>query len=377
MSNQEQQVVPKEQYLRHLYYDPDSNVAFSSIANIWRKIKEDGVTIKYKELKEFLQEQPTYTLHKRELKKFQTRKVIVSYLDQQWQCDLVDMQKFSKTNKGYNYILTVIDILSRYAWAKPLKHKTGEEVVEQFKIIFKEASERSSGDEVTVPEKIQFDDGKEFYNKKIYALFDEHNIDHFSSRSEKKASIVERLNRTLKTRMWKYFTANETEIWYDVIDDLVNDYNISFHSSIGMTPTEARKEENSDTVWYNLYGDFLLHDFGKPKFKINDHVRISKYKTIFTKGYLPNYTEEIFKVNQVIYTKPFVYKLSDLMDEELDGYFYEQELSYVPNPDDIEYKIEKVIRRKTVKGKKMALVKWKGYSDKFNEWLPASEIKNL
>ena len=367
MSNKEQQVVPKEQYLRHLYYDPDSNVAFSSIANIWRKIKEDGVTIKYKELKEFLQEQPTYTLHKRELKKFQTRKVMVSYLDQQWQCDLVDMQKFSKTNKGYNYILTVIDILSRYAWAKPLKRKTGEEVVEQFKIIFKEA----------IPEKIQFDDGKEFYNKKIYALFDEHNIDHFSSRSEKKASIVERLNRTLKTRMWKYFTANETEVWYDVIDDLVNDYNISFHSSIGMTPTEARKEENSDTVWYNLYGDFLLHDFGKPKFKINDHVRISKYKTIFTKGYLPNYTEEIFKVNQVIYTKPFVYKLSDLMDEELDGYFYEQELSYVPNPDDIEYKIEKVIRRKTVKGKKMALVKWKGYSDKFNEWLPASEIKNL
>ena len=356
-----------EQYLRHLYYDPDSNVAFSSIAHIWKQIKEDKKKIKYQELKEFLEEQPTYGLHKRELKTFLTRKVMVSYIDQQMQCDLVDMQKFSKANKGYNYILTAIDIFSRFAWAKPLKRKTGEEVVKQFKVIFDDA----------IPGKIQFDDGKEFYNQKIYDLFGKHDIEYFSSRSEKKASIVERLNKTLKTRMWKYFTANETEVWYDIIDDLVNDYNNSFHSGIGMTPTEARDPKNSDTVWYNLYGDFLLHDFGKPKFKVKDHVRISKYKTIFTKGYLPNYTEEIFKVQQVIYTKPFVYRLEDLLGEDVDGLFYEQELSYVPNPDEIEYKIEKVIRRKTVKGKRMALVKWKGYPDKFNEWIPAEDIKSL
>lgn len=356
-----------EQYLRHLYYDTDSNVAFSSIAHIWKQIKKDKKDIKYSELKAFLEEQPTYGLHKRELKTFLTRKVMVSYLDQQMQCDLVDMQKFSKTNKGYNYILTAIDIFSRYAWAKPLKRKTGEEVVSQFKVIFED----------TVPEKIQFDDGTEFYNQNIYDLFDKHNIEYFSTRSDKKASIVERLNRTLKTRMWKYFTANETEVWYDNLDNLVNDYNNSFHSGIGMTPTEARDPENSDTVWYNLYGDFLLHDFGKPRFKVDDHVRISKYKTIFTKGYLPNYTEEIFKVQEVIYTKPFVYKLVDLLKEDVDGLFYEQELSFVPNPDEIEYKIEKVIRRKTVKGKKMALVKWKGYPDKFNEWIPSEDIRSL
>ena len=82
-------------------------------------------------------------------------------------------------------------------------------------------------------------------------------------------------------------------------------------------------------------------------------------------------------MQQVIYTKPFVYKLEDLLSEDVDGYFYEQELSPVPNPDDIEYKIEKVIRRKTVKGKRMALVKWKGYPDKFNEWIPAEDIRSL
>ena len=101
---------------------------------------------------------------------------------------------------------------------------------------------------------------------------------------------------------------------------------------------------------------------------------ISAYKTIFTKGYLPSYTEELFKIKQVIYTKPFVYKLEDLQAEEIDGYFYEQELSFVPNPEDIEYKIEKVIKKKTLKGKKLALVKWKGYSDKFNEWIPLEDI---
>ena len=191
-----------EQYLRHLYYDSDSPVAFSSIANIWRQIKKDKKDIKYKELKSFLEEQPTYTLHKRELKKFQTRKVMVSYIDQQMQCDLVDMQKFSKTNKGFNYILTAIDIFSRYAWALPLKRKTGDEVVSQFKVIF---------DDV-IPEIIQFDDGKEFFNNKIYDLFKKHNIKYFSSKSEKKASIVERLNRTLKMSVGLSNTLNNCTI---------------------------------------------------------------------------------------------------------------------------------------------------------------------
>ena len=357
----------KEQYLRNLYFNPKSPVSYSSVPKLWKQIKADKKSIKYKELKDFLSDLATYQLHKPISKKHSYRKTMVSYIDQQWQADLVDMQKLEKDNNGYRFILTVIDIFSRYAWALPVKSKRGVDIRDSFKIIFKEAK----------PEKIQFDEGKEFYNKDFKDLLTKNDIDWFSSYSDKKAAIVERFNKTLQGRMYKYFTQKETNKWIDVLDNLVMGYNETFHSSIGMKPVEARKEENSGTVWFNLYGAHLQHEFGDPKFKIGNSVRISKYKTIFAKGYLPNFTEEIFKIKQIIFTKPIVYQLEDYQNEVIDGYFYEEELSYVPNPDQIEFKIEKVLRYKTVKGKKYGLVKFRSYSDKFNEWLPVSEIKKL
>jgi len=356
-----------EQYLRDLYYNPESPVSYSSLRNIWRQVKEDKKHIKHKKVKEFLQNQPTYQLHKTSVKKFPFRKTMASYVDQQWQADLVDMQAYQKDNKGYRFILTVIDILSRYAWAKPLKSKRGDEVKDAFEDIFKEA----------MPEKIQFDEGTEFYNRHLKELLEQNSIEWFSTKSDKKAALVERLNLTLKKRMWKYFTAKETHKWDDVLDDFVKDYNHSYHSGVGMKPVEARKEENEGDAWYNLYGVHLVTTFGEPKYKVGDSVRIAKYKSVFAKGYLPNYTEEVFKVKQTIFTQPIVYKLEDYQNEDIEGYFYEEELSYVPNPDDIEYKIEKVLRYKTDKGKKYGLVKWKGYGQKFNEWIPVSQIKAL
>ena len=108
--------VKKEQYLRDLYFNPNSTVAYSSLSKIWKKVKEDKKLIRYKEVKEFLEELPTFQLHKPIVKKFIFRKTMVSYTDQQWQADLVDMQKFEKDNKGYRYILTIIDIFSRFAY---------------------------------------------------------------------------------------------------------------------------------------------------------------------------------------------------------------------------------------------------------------------
>ncbi len=368
----------KDSYLRELYYDPKSPVAYSSIRNIWKHIKNDeNMNIKYKELKEFLPQQPTYTKHKKDVNKFIRRKVMVSFIDQQWQADLIDMRYLeeenvpeghsAKPNQGYKWILTIIDIFSRYAWARALKSKSGSEVADKFKNIFQESQ----------PLKIQFDEGKEFYNRSFKELLNKKGIEYFSTKSDKKAAIVERFNKTLKNRMWKYFEENETKTWIHILQDLVHGYNNSFHSSIDMKPIEARNPDNSEIVWYNLYGAFLTNEFGEPKYKIGDRVRISKYKHTFHRGYLANFTEEIFKIKNIIYTKPIVYKLEDLQNEDIEGYFYEEELSYVPNPDQLEYKIEKVLKKKTVKGKKYGLVKWKGYPDKFNEWIALSEIKKL
>lgn len=356
-----------EQYLRGIFYNPESDVSYSNISQLWNKIKADNKKIRYYELKQWLQEQPTYQIHKKILKDYTTRKVMVSYIDQQWQADLIDMKSLEEYNRGYFWILNVIDIFSRYAWSIPIKNKTGIEVTNAFKTIFKE----------TIPEKIQFDEGKEFYNRHLKKLLADNDVEYFSTQSDKKSSVIERFNKSLKSRMWKYFTANETYKYIDILDDLVKGYNNSKHSSIEMKPIEARDPENSEIVWNNLYGAFVTHDFGEPKFKVGQHVRISKYRKTFEKGYTPNFTEEIFQIKNIILTKPFVYKLHDLKDEEIIGYFYEEELSLVPDMDKIEFKIDKVIKTKKIKGKQYSLVKWRNYDDKFNEWILSSNIKDI
>ena len=136
------------------------------------------------------------------------------------------MRSLSQYNDNFNYILTVIDVLSKYAWAIPIKRKTGDFVVEAFKKIFKERK----------PKLLQTDHGSEFIGKKTQALFQENDIKWFETYNTVKAQIVERFNRTLKDRMYKYFTANDTKRWVDVLPDLVYNYNNSYHRSIKMTP---------------------------------------------------------------------------------------------------------------------------------------------
>jgi hypothetical protein len=199
---------------------------------------------------------------------------------------------------------------------------------------------------------------------------------YFSTHAGQKASLVERFNRTLKSRMWKYFTANETRKWINIIQNLVDDYNNTYHRTIKMTPIEASRPENSLTVWHNIYGAYLAEKYGTPAYKVGQTVRISKYKSIFDKGYLPNYTEEFYKIKEVKLGRPTVYMLEDLKGEAVDGLFYDGELSPYNETDETTYKVEKVLGKKTVKGKKFVLVKYKGWPDKFNEWLPAENVTN-
>lgn len=152
------------------------------------------------------------------------------------------MQSFSRYNKGTTYLLTVIDTFSKFGWLILLKDKTGKTVAEAFKIIFKSRK----------PEKLWTDKGKEFYNTKVKSLFKTHNIELYSTENESKSSIAERWIRTMKEKMFQYFTAHSTNKYINVLDDLVNDYNNTKHSSIGMTPVEASKEKNSAKVFQAL-----------------------------------------------------------------------------------------------------------------------------
>ena len=172
--------------------------------------------------------------------------------------------------------------------------------------------------------------------------------------------------------MWKLFTVQGNTMYLDMLPKLVKQYNNTKHSSIKMTPVEASNKKNEGTVYFNLYSN-TEQLTSKPKFKIGDKVRINKYKRkVFDKGYTPNWTEEVFIVDKIQYTNPITYKLKDLNNEEIKGSFYESEL--LEAKQDV-FRNDKVIRRDYKK--KKALVKWKGYNDDFNGWIPIKDLKNI
>ena len=235
-----------------------------------------------------------------------------------WAADLVEMQKFSKWNKGVKYLLMVIDVFSKYGWIRVLKDKKTETVSKAFEDIFK--SKRK-------PRMLWTDKGSEVISKHFKDFLKREGIKLYHTENEEKSSVVERWNKTMKNRMWKMFTVNNNTVYWDKIDKLVDDYNNARHSSIKMTPVEASKKKNESKVWSNLYGDLIYLKPNKSKFLIGDRVRISKYKRkVFDKGYTPNWTEEIFVIDKVLPTKPVTYSIVDLMGEEIKGSFYEQEL---------------------------------------------------
>ena len=198
------------------------------------------------------------------------------------------------------------------------------------------------------------------------------NITLYSTENEEKSSFCERWNLKIKTKMWKQFTVQGNTVYLDILLKILKQYNNTKHSSIKMTPVEASKKKNESTVYFNLYGDMELLA-SKPKFKIGDKVRISKYKRkVFDKGYTPNWTEEIFLIDKIQSTNPITYRLKDLNNEEIQGSFYEPEL--LKAKQDI-FRIDKVIRRDYKK--KQALVSWKGYSDDFNSWVPLKDLQDV
>lgn len=354
--------------LNNVYYDLENPACYSGIENVYREAKKQDKDIKRNDVVNFMAEQETYTLHKPIRRKFLRNKTRASGVDTDWQIDICDLQKLKEVNKGYAYILTVIDVLSRYAWAEPLKSKSPEHCKIAFgKII--------SGDRK--PWRLYSDHGLEFYGKPFQHLLKSEGIEHYSPKNEDiKCAIVERYNRTLKTRMWKLFTAQRNYCWIDKLPDIVAAINNSPHRAIGMAPAQVSRS-NEQQVYETLYGESPKREY---KFCVGEQVRISKYKHIFAKGYLQNFTTELFTIAARYSHNVPVYSLKDYNGELIDGKFYEEELVKVVKGDDV-YRVEKVLQRRTVMskdgqgpGRKQLFVKWDGYPDVFNQWIDADAV---
>ncbi len=334
------------------YYNLSHPLAYSG--SLSRLTKGD------RELESWYRSQPTYTLHKATKRRFPTRKYISSGLDHLWQADLVDMQQFKQQNKGYSYILTAIDVFSRQTWAAPLKTKHASEVIKGFEKIFRTRK----------PLKLQTDQGLEFENRQAQTFFKKRGIHHYTVKSVYKAALVERFHRTLRSRMFRYFTKKGTRQWWDVLDKLLTGYNNTPHRGIAnQTPASITKE--TETVEWERQQKLLTKPVKPPKLMVGDTVRLQKAKKTFDRGYTPNWTEELFKINAVdTRYSPITYKVEDDDGEVIEGKFYAPELQKVEPV----YRIESVLKSKTVKGVKYHQVKWVGDRYPHPEWIRADSI---
>ena len=256
------------------------------------------------------------------------------------------MQLLNKYNKGIRFLLCVIDIFSKYAWVVPLKDKKRISIVKAFQIILKQSSRK--------PNKIWVDKGSEFYNAYFKKWLRGNDIVMYSIHNEGKSVVAERFIRTLKSKIYKYMTSISKNVYIDKLDDIVDEYNNTYHTTIKMKPIDVK-----DNKYINANKEMNNKD---PKFKVGYHVRISKYKNMFAKGYMPNLIEEVFVIKKVKNTVPWTYVINYLNGEGITGTFYEKELQKTNQE---EFRIEKVIRRK---GDKL-YVKWKGCNNSFNSWI--------
>ena len=346
-----------------LYYDLDNPSAYSSKKNIFEAAKKIDKSVKRSDVDAWFRKQLATTLHKPVKYRFPRNKTIVMSIGDQYQADLCDMSRFSKYNDDMKFLLTCIDCFSKFAWVLPIKNKTSQEIVRVLKIIFSKK----------VCKRLQTDKGAEFLNANVRTLLKKNGVELWLSENEDvKASMVERLNRTIKNRMWKFFTANnDTRRYIDILPRLVNAYNNTIHSSTKMKPSQVSKKDEM-AIRQRLYPKHMTQSKGY-KYKLNALVRISKARRTFKKGYLPSWTEEIFTIKSRKGRNRPLYEIQDFNGEPIKGTFYEEELQEVDNP--TEYRIESVLQSKKKGKKTLYLVKWKGYDSKFNSWIDEKDLK--
>ena len=257
------------------------------------------------------------------------------------------MQLISKYNKDIRFLLCFIDIFSKYAWVVSLKDKKGVSIVAAFQSILKQSNRK--------PNKIWVDKGYEFYNTSFKKWLQDNDIVMYSTHNEGKSAIAERFIRTPKNKIYKYMTSISKNVYINKLDNIVNEYNNTYHTTI------------KDNTYINTDKEVNDKD---PKFKVGDHVRISKYKNIIAKGYTPNWSEEIFVIKEVKNVVPWTYVINDLNCGEITGTFYEKELQKTNQE---EFRIEKIIKGK---GNKI-YVKWKGYDNSFNSWVDKKDLVSI
>jgi hypothetical protein len=339
------------------------STAFSGITNITKHYK-----ISNKAAEDELSSIYSYTLH-REFKKPRFRNPFFIYLKrQQIQIDLIDVQALARYNNHVRFLLVAIDGFTRYVWLIPLLRKDAASTLKGIQTMM--------GLMQPPPKSILCDQGREFKNQQVVDYFRRKGVKLYHPFSDVKASIAERVNRTLKGMIHKYLTENQTNKYIDVLPKIADAYNSRGHRTLKyMSPNQAELPANKNEVLNNLnehYSKIVAQRNPTPKFKIGDTVRIKTLANVFTRGYHPTFTTEYFSVVKINQRMPITtYGIKSLnTEEEIRGSFYQAELQRVSG--DV-WKIEKVLNRRTRRGVRQIFVKWLHFGNNHNSWVNVAE----
>ena len=295
-------------------YNERGPADFGSINNL---TKASGII--RERVTEFLQSKDSYTKYKGIRRKFPRLDAHALYIDVIWCLDLAQMDKLSRWNRGINFLLVTVDVFSRYLRVEPLPRKGAEAVKAAF---IKMCSKKN---ELNFPKKLWLDQGKEFFGD-MANFCEDVGIKYYHTYSETKVAFGERAIRTLKNLIYRYLEENDTLTYIKELQMFVDVINSRINRNIGLAPKDV---VNADFLTV-MYKRMKLRKNTNPKFQVGDKVRLALAEGKFQKGYKPHYTHEIFLVRKINTLAPFpAYFVVDQKGENIDGIFYEQELSKV------------------------------------------------
>ena len=271
-------------------------------------------------IRDFMRENETSSLFKQVRHNFRRRRIVAHFPFQIVMSDTINYRNISgPQNRGYKYIMIVVDVFSKVAFAEPMKRLNDSASLEALESIFNRMPD--------LPTNFVTDLGKEYYNRKVSDLFERLGINHYSLRGPHKASIAERFIRTIKSKIERYFWKNKTSKWIDILQQFIENYNKTYHRSIKMAPY-AVNENNRELVYKTLYPN--LKDKIEPRLKVGDRVRLLEEKNIFQKGYKRSWSLEVYKIRKV-FTQGTVdfYEIAKLSGEPVSRKKYFWELNLV------------------------------------------------
>ena len=370
-------MVNKKDVLLRLYETSHLPHSFGGLDTLYKSARKELPSITRKDVEKFLEEQSSYTLHKITPKRFPRRKILSPKPGVIASCDLADVSLLSRENSGYKYILFFIDVFSRFAQAVPIKKKDGVTIANALNHIL------NSGHFNNL-RRLNTDEGCEFYNNRVKEVLKNKGITLYSvSSREIKASLAERLIRTIKGKMYRYMSHYNTKKYIDILPDIIDSYNHSEHRGLGnkQTPSQVHNLSDPSEIKDQFHRMYKTPSPDKSKtssiLQLGQSVRLADEKRnwVFRKGYTIQNTLEIFKIKKIDARQfPTVYYLEDLQGEPIKGVFYREELIPTQLP---EYYPIHILKKKRLAGRKKYLVSWVGYPPSFNSWIDEDHITRL